>query len=252
MSRDPYEVLGVSQSASQDEIKAAYRKLARKYHPDLNNGSAQAEAKMKEVNEAYSILVKGGSSGTQGGQSQRPGSSSPYGPYGTRGGYGQSSQQQQRQQQEYDWQGGFDFGGFGSFWGGGNQGNSGQYADKEPETPQLRAVRTAIIDREYQKALYLLAGITDKTADWYYWSALANLGLGNRVAALDDARTAVRMNPNRSEYQQLLSQLQAGGETYRRSGSYSVPNLLCSNPCVTLCIANALCNCLCNGGRFCF
>ena len=45
--RDPYEVLGISQNATDDEIKAAYRKLAKQYHPDLNGGSAEAEAKMK-------------------------------------------------------------------------------------------------------------------------------------------------------------------------------------------------------------
>lgn len=54
--RDYYEVLGVSRSASSDDIKKAYRKLAKKYHPDVNPGDKEAEAKFKEVNEAYSVL----------------------------------------------------------------------------------------------------------------------------------------------------------------------------------------------------
>ena len=54
--RDYYEVLGVGRDASEDDIKRAYRKLAKKYHPDMNPGDAQAEARFKEASEAYAIL----------------------------------------------------------------------------------------------------------------------------------------------------------------------------------------------------
>ena len=82
---DPYSVLGVKPDASDDEIKRAYRELARKYHPDnyQNNPLADlAEEKMKEINEAYDAITKmrsgGGhqSGGYQGGYQQSYGSSS--------------------------------------------------------------------------------------------------------------------------------------------------------------------------------
>ncbi|MDE5747940.1 MAG: DnaJ domain-containing protein, partial [Acetatifactor sp.] len=54
--RDYYEVLGVGKNADDAEIKKAYRALAKKYHPDVNPGNAEAEAKFKEASEAYAIL----------------------------------------------------------------------------------------------------------------------------------------------------------------------------------------------------
>lgn len=56
MSKDYYKILGVNKSASAEEIKKAYRKLAMKYHPDRNKGNKEAEAKFKEISEAYAVL----------------------------------------------------------------------------------------------------------------------------------------------------------------------------------------------------
>ena len=56
MPRDPYDVLGVSKSATSEEIQKAYRKLSKKYHPDRNPGDKQADTTYKEVQEAYGVL----------------------------------------------------------------------------------------------------------------------------------------------------------------------------------------------------
>ncbi len=102
--RDYYEVLGVSKSATDAELKSAYRKLAKQYHPDMNPNNAEAEAKFKEINEAYGVLSNAESR-------------SQYDTYGHDGPTGQGF-------------GGFDFsGGFGDifdmFFGGGGGGGFG-------------------------------------------------------------------------------------------------------------------------------
>ena len=75
--QDPYKVLGVSPNASDEEIKQAYRRLAKQYHPDRNPGDAVAAKKMQEINAAYE-------------QIKNPEKSQPQGGYGSYGGYGQS------------------------------------------------------------------------------------------------------------------------------------------------------------------
>ena len=82
---DPYSVLGVSRDASDDEIKKAYRKLSRKYHPDANINNpnkAQAEEKFKEVQQAYEQIMK----------EREYGSSGNYNSYGGFGGFGTQGQ----------------------------------------------------------------------------------------------------------------------------------------------------------------
>lgn len=261
--RDPYEVLGLSPGATDDEIKAAYRKLAKKYHPDLNGGSAQAEAKMKEVNEAYNILIKhknqssyGGasSSGSSGGY----GGGAGYGPYGGGyggyGGYGGSSSGGSGSyggygggQNQSGGYGGFDFGGFdfGDLFGGGSHRNY-QTTDYTENDPELKTAASAVLSGRYQDALTLLKAVGHRRAAWYYWSARANMGLGNRIAALNDARTAVNMAPDEPAFRELLAQLNAGGQTYgQRSTQGGYSSYCCSNPCMTLCVVNMLCNCCC-------
>lgn len=114
--RDYYEVLGLQKNATPDEIKKAYRQLAKKYHPDLNPDSKDAEEKFKEVNEAYEILSdsekkeKYDRFGFAGVDPNYGAGQGGYGGYGGFGGYGDSME--------------FDFSDFFSIFGGGFGGGS--------------------------------------------------------------------------------------------------------------------------------
>ena len=223
--QDPYRVLGVSQTASEDEIKKAYRNLAKKYHPDVNNGSPEAEARMKEVNEAYSQVMKMKRDGTAGAGQNAYG----YGSYGNAG-YGQN------------------YGGYGSYNGYGSYGYGGQSQQSSASRdPLLTAARNYIRSGHYHEAMNVLQGIRERSAEWYYLSGEANLGLGNRVAALNYARQAVSMDPNNFEYRSLLARLEGRSAQYQQGGSpFGGQQFICRNPLGLCCLMSLLCNC-CSG-----
>ncbi len=108
---DYYKVLGVSKAATQDEIKKAYRKLARKHHPDLNKEDPNAKAKFQEINEANEVLSD-------------PEKRKKYDEYGENWKHADQFEEQKRQRQQAGYGGG-GFGGFGGFGGGGAEGFGG-------------------------------------------------------------------------------------------------------------------------------
>lgn len=236
---DPYKVLGVSRDASNEEIKKAYRALSRKYHPDANQNNpnkAEAEEKFKQIQQAYQQIMKEKEGG---GTAQGYGTDGNAGSYGNYGGYG-----------GYGSYGGF--GGFGGFGGYGNSGgsqNSRQSAGGDEYSSYMNAAVNYIRSGYYKEALNVLNNIRERTAQWYYYSAVANSGIGNNVAALDHAKRAASMEPNNMEYQMFLRQMEGGGTQYRTMNSrYGSPVYGADNMCLKLCLLNMVCNLCCGGG----
>lgn len=228
--QDPYTILGISRDASDEEIKKAYRKLSRLYHPDANINNPnkdEAEAKFKEVQQAYQQIMKEKESGYSGN-------------YGNTG--------------NYSGNGGFDnfggFGPFGSFYG--QYTNQNRTASDSEEDIHLRAAANYLNSGHYKEALNVLDGIHEHSAKWYYYSSIANSGMGNNVLALDHAKEALRLEPSNFQYQSLVSRLENGGSWYRTQQTmYGGTPTLNNDFCVKLCIANLACNLCCGGGGFC-
>ena len=202
---NPYDVLGVPRTATNDEIKKAYRQLCKKYHPDsyVNNPLADlAEEKFKEVQTAYDQIMK-----------ERE-----------NGGYSYSA-----------------------------SGHSYSSTSSNQETVELQAARNYINARHFREALNVLANIHNRSAMWYYYSAIANMGIGNNLVAVDHAKQAAAMEPNNMEYVNFANQMQFRGQHYQNTGSgygrqsYGTGNLCCDLWCLDTmceCMGGDLCSCM--------
>lgn len=241
---DPYEILGVTSGASDDEVKKAYRALSRKYHPDANVNNPNKEAaeeKFKQVQAAYDDIMR-----MRSGRGGAYGSQSSYGQqsaYGSQSGYGSSygySEQRNYGGSPFD-----DFGfGFGPFGFGGARRN---YQNTSSGSPvEFQAARNYINAGHYQEALNCLNRMESgyRVAEWYYLRAIANSGLGNQMNAMEDARTAANLEPNNMDYRSLYQQLQSGRSYYNdMSAGYGRNDIMGTDFCLPLCMMSLCCPC---------
>ena len=216
--RDPYEVLGVSRNATEDEIKAAYRRLAKQYHPDLHPGDEEAARRMNEINAAYDEIRHPQTRQ----QSASSGGYQAYGPFG----YGYDPF---RARQQY------------------------QTRYETRDSAEIQSALRYINAGAWSQALYVLSGIPQEDRDdrWYYCSARANYGQGNRVTALEHLRRAMQLSPDNPEYEYFYQILQSGARSYTDASSrYGFQSGGSDNCCSPLCLAWCLCQ-SCGGSWFC-
>lgn len=206
---DPYSILGVSRNASDEEIKKAYRRLSRKYHPDANINNpnkAQAEEKFKEVQQAYDQIIKEREYGS--------------GAYGDPGGFG-------------------GFGGFGGQAAGGYQ---------DEESIRRQAAANYLQNGHYREAMNVLSSLKERNGQWYYLSAMADMGLGNNVNALNHIREAVRLEPDNMQYRMLLQRMEGGGTWYQeQQNPFGGMPMADDGLCMKWCLASMVCNICCPG-----
>ena len=198
---DPYSVLGVSHSASDDEIKKAYRDLARKYHPDNYHDNPLADLaseKMKEINEAYDSITKSREQGSSG-----------YAYQGNAGAY--------RSQNTY------------------------QSSRSSGSNPSYTQIRNLINANNLAQAELLLNGMPSRDAEWYFLMGSVCWRKGWMDEAQRHFRTASSMEPSNMEYRNAVQYMNQGGQAYRPAGGMSMSQNDVCTVCQTLYCADCCC-----------
>ena len=205
---DPYKVLGVSRDAADDDIKKAYRALARKYHPDNYAGSDLADLageKMKEINEAYDTIQreranKGSTGSSQGGYQYNP---------------------------------------------GGTAGSS--YAGSGASAPTLNRIRILINSGRFSEAGILLDSIPagERGAEWNYLKGCTLLQRGWYHDAQKYFEIACYMDPANAEYRAALQNMRGSADQYGKSYT-NIGGCSTCDICSGLICADCLCEC-CGG-----
>ncbi|MBR4019117.1 MAG: DnaJ domain-containing protein [Clostridia bacterium] len=192
---NPYKVLGVNEGASQEEIRAAYLKLVKKYHPDKYIDSdlkELANEKLVEVNEAYEMLTKKTSSSSSHASRDGQGSYSSYGGY---------------------------------------TGTGNSYSG--PNAAEFSRARSFINQGNLQAAKAVLDAISTRNAEWYYLYGIIYLRQGWYDKAREYITIAYQQNPGNPEYAAAYNSIRGTGGAYtRRTGNYGVYN--CGSPCTML------------------
>lgn len=216
---DPYKLLGVTRDASDDEIKKAYRKLSKKYHPDANVGSphlAEYEEMFKRIQNAYDQIMN---------ERKNGGANSSY------------------WQQQSGFGGGF--GGFGGF----NQQQQQGYGDTN--NTDYQAAANFINNGYYDQALNVLQRMSDRGAHWYYLNGMALYGLRQQIEALESIKKACEMDPGNQQYRQILAQMQNGRMNYQKMQSpFGGPAVGCDPRCCYAVLCVNMC-CPVGYGRVC-
>ena len=231
---DPYSILGITRDADDAEIKKAYRKLSRKYHPDANINNpnkAQAEERFKQVQAAYEQIMREKEQGYT--------SRASYdGDYQSQGANGYGGFQ--------DFENFFESFGFGGFHAN-SRGYAGanQSTGNDAESNYWQAAANYIRNGHCGEAVNVLNNISNRNGQWYYYSALAHSGMGNNVTAMEYAKTAGEKEPGNYEYQRLYQQMQRGENWYQQQGNrYGMP-VVDGSWCMKLCLLNMCCNMFC-------
>jgi molecular chaperone DnaJ len=208
---DPYEILGVSRNATDDQVRAAYRELVKKYHPDKYQGNPLAdlaEEKLREVNEAYDQIMKERSSSAGSGYQ---GSSGAYGNsgYGNAGGYG----------------------------------SGGAYSGQN--AADFRTVRQYIDAGNLAAAQAKLDSIPIKNAEWIFLSGMISYRRGWYDDAVSKVDQAISMDPNNQEYRVIRMQMRRPGQMYQQQAygqGYGNQDPFCQALQALICI-DCLCPC---------